>query len=323
MNERQFRHLLDKYLRGECTPEEVKLLHRFYDSFEEAPEDSSVDRFALEEVYRRIQPRIEVQEPPYRRNRYQKVFPFRRLLIAALVLLVVGLGVGGYIAYTTQPVAQVAWQERVTQPGQRAAVTLTDGTRVYLNADSRLSFPERFATDRREVTLEGEAFFEVTRQPKRPFIVTGGKLTTTVLGTSFNVKAFAHEPAEVTVATGRVKVSASEDHPTKHTVLLQPDQQAVYDGTLRKKAVDAQRWAAWREKVIQFDEVPLAEAVMVLERWFGVSIKVEDTRALSCRINGQYIDESLVNILESFRHILEIEYRTEGKKIIITGPGCP
>ena len=320
MNERQFRHLLNKYLRGECTPEEVALLHRFYDLFQEGEAASaSADGFEQERIRKNIQrhTRRQHSRTPSRSGTH------RWVMMAASVLFLLGLGIGGYLAYTHQPTSEVAWDERTTQKGQRATVTLTDGTTVYLNADSHLSFPEHFDADKRAVVLVGEAFFKVARQPKRPFVVTSGKLTTTVLGTSFNIEAFADEPAKVTVATGQVKVGLLGDGGRQQEVLLQPDQQVVYDGSLSKREVDAQRFTAWRDRVIRFDRVSLAEAVVVLERWFDVSIEVENDQLLACQVNGKYVNESLINILESFRHILKIEYRTvEARKIILMGQSC-
>lgn len=319
MNERQFRHLLNKYLRGECTPEEVALLHRFYDSFQEREAASaSADGFEQERIHRNIQQHTRRQR--FRKNRS---VTRRWVVMAASVLLLLGLGIGSYLAYKHQPTPEVAWEERTTQKGQRATVTLTDGTTVYLNADSHLSFPEHFDANKRAVVLEGEAFFKVARQPKRPFVVASGKLTTTVLGTSFNIEAFADAPTKVTVATGRVKVGLLGDHGKQQEVLLQPDQQAFYDGSLSKREVDAQQFTAWRHRVLRFDRVSLAEAVVVLERWFDVSIEVENDQLLACQVNGKYVNESLINILESFRHILKIEYRTvEARKIILMGQSC-
>lgn len=327
MNEQQFRQLLDKYVQGECTPEEVTWLHRFYDSFQRnaGEETDAFDQWVKQEKIRRnIQQRIADQERQhYGRHRMKAATFRRRLKIAASVLLIIGLGYGSYIAYLDMPVPEITWLEKTTQKGQKATLTLTDGTKVYLNVDSRLAFPEHFEADQRTVTLEGEAFFDVARNPLRPFIITSGKLTTTVLGTSFNIKAFEGEPLQVTVATGQVKVNAQHDDGTSQEVLLHPYQQAFYDEALSKKEVDIQKFIAWREKVIQFDEVSLAEAVVVLERWFDVSIEIENESVRRCRISGTYINENLINVLESFKHILDITYRVEGDRtIILAGKGC-
>ena len=318
MNEPQFRHLLDKYRRGECTPDEVGLLHRFYDSFQENEASASADGFERERVRRHIQQRIR------RRSRTRGRSVTRRWRrAAASVLLLLGLGIGGYLAYTYLPTREVAWKARTTQKGQRATLTLTDGTRIHLNADSRLSFPERFAADRRTVVLEGEAFFEVAHQPQRPFVITSGELTTTVLGTSFNVRAFAGETSQVTVATGQVNVRSADRSGNTQEVTLNPYEQASYDGQLSTREVDVRPFVDWQEKVLRFREVSLTEAVIALERWYNVSIRIEDERIRACTISGAYINERLTNVLESFEHILNIKYRiTEDQEVVLTGTGC-
>ncbi len=326
MNEQQFRQLLDKYLQGQCNPDETALLHQFYDSFQKgAQQPDSFEMWLRQEKMRsRIRANITQQERRQYQTR-QLIANRRRKLVrmAAIVLLLIGLGVGGYWSYEPLPLPEMARMERTTQKGQKATIVLMDGTKVYLNADSKLSFPEKFATDQREVLLEGEAFFEVARNVQRPFIVRSGDLTTTVLGTSFNIKAFAGEPSQVTVATGRVKVNSHNQEGMAEEVFLLPHQQAYFDGHLHKRAVDINQFIAWKDKIIRFDEMSLAEAALMLERWFDVSIVIEDQQAKNCKISGQYINENLINIMESFQYILGIQYRIEdNRQLIIEGKGC-
>ncbi|MEQ9443185.1 MAG: FecR domain-containing protein [Cyclobacteriaceae bacterium] len=328
MEESQFLHLLDKYLQGQCTPDEADLLNRFYDSFQEDALEDESDAFDMwlreEKIHRNVKRLIAYEERRhYGRQSLKKAKSRTLLKAAASVLLILSLGLGSYVAYTNIPTPEVAWLERSTKKGQKATITLTDGSKVYLNVDSKISFPEHFDSDKREVILEGEAFFDVAKNAKRPFIIKSGALTTTVLGTSFNIKAFAGEPMHVTVATGKVKVSSDEPGGTSSEVFLNPYQQAFYDGHLSKKDVDIQQFIAWRQKILHFDEVSLGEVAAVLERWFNVSITIENEEIRHCEISGQYINENLVNVLESLEHILGIEYRAEGEReIMIKGEKC-
>ncbi|WPP50774.1 FecR family protein [Catalinimonas niigatensis] len=328
MNESQFRQLLDRYLKGECTSEEISLLHHFYDSFQGETVVEALDPVDMwlweEKNSRLIAQRMDYMERRAYDEQSSKRSKLRSLLkTVASLLLIIGLGIGSYVAYLNMPAPEIVWLEKTTQRGQKATITLTDGTRVYMNVDSKLSFPEHFAPDKREVILEGEAFFDVAKNPKRPFIIRSGELTTTVLGTSFNVKAFKDEPLNVTVVSGRVKVNSHGQNDTSDTVTLEPHQQAFYDGVLSKRKVDISQFIAWKEKVIHLEEVSLAEAVVVLERWFNVSITLENEEISACKISGKYINENLINIMKSFEHILGIEYRIDGeRKITITGKGC-
>ena len=324
MNESQFRQLLDKYLQGKCTPEEAQLLHRFYASFPEAHPDTSDIALSEKKIYEGIRQRIaEKERQQYSAKKLKAAQSYRLVKIAASVLMIIGIGLGGYFANRDAPVPEIAWMEKSTRKGQRASITLMDGTKVYLNANSKISFPEQFSHNKREVILEGEAFFEVARNVTQPFTVQSGELTTTVLGTSFNIRAFAGEPLAVSVATGKVKVNASDKRGHSEEVFLTPNQQAFYDGQLSKKDIDIHQFIAWKDKIIRFDDVSLAEAALVLENWFGVSIQIEGENIKHCKINGQYIDENLINIMESFKHILGIEYQfSSGRNLIIEGKGC-
>jgi ferric-dicitrate binding protein FerR (iron transport regulator) len=324
MNESQLRQLLDKYLQGKCSPEETKLLHQFYDSFPEEPSDTVHMWLSENKIHEGIRQRIaEKERQQYSVKKLKAAQSFRLLKIAASILIIIGVGLGSYFTNLDVPVAEIAWVEKATQKGQRATITLMDGTIVYLNANSKISFPEQFSVEKREVILEGEAFFEVTRNVKRPFTIQSGELTTTVLGTSFNIRSFAGEPQAVSVATGKVKVSARDKTGYSEEIFLTPNQQAYYDGQLCKNDIDIRRTIAWKDKIIHFDDVTLAEAALELENWFGVSIRIEGENIKKCKINAQYIDENLTNILESFKHILGINYQfSDGRNLLIEGEGC-
>ena len=329
MDEQRFSDLLNKYLQGTCTAEEVRLLNRFYDSFqEEKSQTDEADAFDMwirgEKIRRDISYQISQKErAEYAAQQKKKSRVRTAWKIAASVLLIVGIGWGSYYLYLDIPAPEVAWMERSTRKGQKATVSLTDGTIVYLNVNSKLSFPERFGPDNREVELEGEAFFKVAKNAKRPFVIKSGGITTTVLGTSFNVKAFEGEPLHVTVTSGKVKVNAVEPGGGQNEVILLPNQQGYYDEFLLKKEVNVQQFVAWRDKVLYFEEASLAEVATVLERWFDVSITIENEQLQGCTISGKYIDESLLNILESLEHILDIEYQVQGdRQVTISGQKC-
>ena len=324
MNESQLRQLLDKYLQGRCTPEETRLLHQFYESFPEDPLYTVHMWLSEQKTREGIRKKIaEKERQQYNLKKLKTARTHRLLRIAASVLIIIGIGLGGYFINTEAPVAKIAWMEKATQKGQRATITLMDGTKVYLNANSKISFPEQFSADKREVKLEGEAFFEVARDVKKPFIIQSGELITTVLGTSFNIRSFANEPQAVSVATGKVKVNASDNNGHTEELFLTPNQQAYYDGELCKNDIDIRQAIAWKDKIIQFDDISLAEATVVLENWFGVSIQIEGENIKQCKISGQYIDEDLTNVMESFRHILGIKYQfTDARNLIIEGKGC-
>lgn len=324
MNDSQLRQLLDKYLQGKCSPEEANLLHQFYDSFPDEPSDTVHMWLSEKKIHEGIRQRIaEKERQQYNVKKLKAAQSYRLLKIAASILFIIGVGLGSYFTDIEAPAAEIAWIEKATHKGQRATITLMDGTIVYLNANSKIIFPEKFSAKKREVILEGEAFFDVARNAKRPFTIRSGEVTTTVLGTSFNIRSFKGEPQVVSVATGKVKVKASDMTGHSEEIFLTPNQQAFYDGQLCRNDIDIRKFIAWKDKIIHFEDVTLDEAALELENWFGVTIHIEGENIRKCKISGQYIDEGLTNIMESFRHILGIKYHfTEGRNLIIEGEGC-
>ena len=206
---------------------------------------------------------------------------------------------------------------------------MNDGSRVYLNSSSTLSYPATFPSDKREVFLEGEAFFEVIRNENRPFLIRSGNITTRVLGTSFNVNAFDANNISVSVANGKVQVdvddaSGTASSPSKSVVLL-PDQQAIYhkQNGLTIASIDVERFIAWKNNTLHFEDASLQEVAAVLERWYNVTIEFDDPRIEKCRINGQYKNQTLNSVLKSIQYMYKINYEfSEGNKLKLYGKGC-
>ena len=165
--------------------------------------------------------------------------------------------------------------------GQDYHLTLADGTQVWLNAESRLEFPDRFNGNTREVRLSGEAYFEVKKDAKRPFIVHSDYLTTRVLGTSFNVRVYSSRDAAVTLVKGRVQVKAGNE-----AQILAPGQQASLAGSkLAVKAVDTYPVTQWKEGFFYFDNQSLFSIMQDLARWYGVNVSFDDTSKMNVRLH--------------------------------------
>lgn len=196
-----------------------------------------------------------------------------------------------------------------TPNGGTYQVTLSDGSRVWLNAASSLSYPSRFDEGERIVELEGEAYFEVARIRKAgssdgegqedlvPFKVRTAGQTIEVLGTAFNVSAYTDHAGEVTtLISGSVRVS---DRQTQTALLLLPGEQAISQPTgFGKRAVDTQPYTAWKEGIFLFDETPLAEVMRQVARWYDVSIDYD--RLPERQISGIVSrDQPLSSVLHS------------------------
>jgi|GEM_PF-3173071 len=197
---------------------------------------------------------------------------------------------------------------KMTEQGMRSTVTLSDGSRVRLNENSSLKFPESFGEELRIVHLEGEAFFDIKPNAKKPFKVITGTSEITVLGTAFNVNT--HHQPEITVTSGRVKVA---DLKSNEGVELNPGQQAILNKEhIQVKEVNPDFFIGWHTRKLVFEEEPIASVFSILERAYGVNIEVDmPKKEIECVITGAYTGERIETILLGLGHILDFEYQTD------------
>jgi transmembrane sensor len=220
-------------------------------------------------------------------------------------------------------------EERINPRGQKSVLLLPDGTKVWLNADSKLTYSKDFnKRNKREVHLEGEAFFNVTHNERVPFIVqTSSSIRIEVLGTSFNVKSYeGDQTVETTLVNGKVSIDKLEENgKLLGNLILKPNQRAVYfkeTNTLNVEEVNAQNLSSWRHDRLVFDEAPFNDVIVQLERWYNVKIHVEDKVNLTCRLTADIQHESLENVLKLLQTSHQIEYRITDNEIFIYGKLC-
>ncbi len=209
--------------------------------------------------------------------------------------------------------------EKVNNKGQKATFFLPDGSKVVLNSSSTLKYQKEFKDDIREVYLKGEAFFDVTKSSK-PFIVHTDKLAARVLGTSFNVNAFADtKEHSVSLVTGKVVVHASVDD-QKH-LILEPGEKGKIDSTtggLIKTAFDYEEEIAWKEGVLFFKDLPLKQALDRMEKWYGVEFVEGKFPEKDYHVTGRFDNESLENVLRSIGFTIKFEFKIEKNKVHLT-----
>ncbi|MDN5213626.1 FecR domain-containing protein [Fulvivirgaceae bacterium BMA12] len=320
MKKEEFIALAKKYRAGQCSTEEQILYEKIYDKF--INEESLVpvwDNQEKENTRKKILSGIEIRRfENKRKSIWLNQIAWR---VAASVLLLVGVGLTFYFVGSSE--VEVNYLTKSTTAGQRSKVTLSDGSVVTLNSKSKLIYPENFSGDTREITLEGEAFFEVQKDASRTFMVRSGDVVTTVLGTSFNVRAFGAEQVEVTVATGKVKVAANA---SGKEVLLVKGQQAIYSRTLSDitvRDINLSRYTAWISRSLEFDMMPFSEVIKILERTYNTEIRIRSPRSDDCLIRGKYENEKLINVLSGLKFVVRFDYHvTENDIIMIDGKGC-
>jgi len=230
------------------------------------------------------------------------------LLMASLWLLVPAPPAKIAIRYTASS----------TAAGERKIITLSDGSKITLNNSSHLKFPNVFPSDLREVFLEGEGFFEIVHNAKKPFIVRTGKLKIQVLGTSFDVRHYKSDlNMEVTVATGKVGVNATGN---KGTWMLLPGKQLKYNsltGKVLQVNVNTDDYTGWQKGQLIFKDERLESVCKQLERWYGVTLTIKTAALKNKRINMKQDNESLQKVLKMMGMVTGFEYKIEGKLVQI------
>lgn len=227
---------------------------------------------------------------------------------AAAILIIAFLGTN---LYQLQKDAEIAGQNMniIEVPkGQRSAITLTDGTKVWLNAESRLVYPASFTAKNRTVTLQGEGFFEVVHDEKSPFIVQTDLISVTVLGTKFNVEAYPWETTLVTLAEGKVEVASIGQNDDR--VVLEPNDQASYsreNGMRVKRKTDTSLLKSWTTGELSYTNKTLAYIVNDLERRFNVKIVILDKEleeeTFNSRVYGTATIEKVLDLLKETRRL--------------------
>lgn len=238
---------------------------------------------------------------------------------AAVILLLITVGYG-WLQWQNSADQTLAL---VTQEEEKKEMTLPDGSKVWLNEHSSLSFEQRGG--KRLVTLEGEAFFEVKRDEKHPFVISSGQAVTTVLGTSFNVRAYPHETqVEVTVATGKVQFNKKGKE--QQALILTPGKAGVLQKENDAAPVIAggdTQAAIWKESQLSFENQTLGEVLPVLETYFNVRFEVENEAILKCHIQGDYDQPKLNVILQVMQHAMGVESaRKDENTVVLSGAGC-
>ncbi|MCV9387406.1 FecR family protein [Reichenbachiella ulvae] len=323
-------HLITKYFKGELSLEEQHTLTKWIQRDEKNAETFRVLKNYWhfhqsdlkkeeQEVRSMLHARINAEKTSskslQKSSKTRKAFYWVAASIALLLSSYIGLRLlDSNQAVQSQPVAKLI--EKVSLPGQKIITTLPDGTKVKLNAGSRLIVPEVFDTDRRLVTLIGEAFFEVERDENRPFIIQTDSLQVQVLGTSFNVNAYRGEQALVAVKTGRVAVSNSSDR-----VELVPNQMAsMINARLLKESISKEQLPfAWTEQKLVFNDEAIAQVFQKVSRWYGIQIELNGELNTDKKYTANYDNPTMLEMMDvlSFVYDFKYEFYENEKKLII------
>jgi transmembrane sensor len=373
MEENRFWILAAKKISGELTPEETGELELFSlsnNNFRDIllsleneaflnPQEGSYNEA---ELLSRLRAKLNasITDYPFQEieKNEDKAFSFKtkqsrfhlKLIIASLLLVTSGIlswslffnkktadtSIAKLTAYNNNNIS--------TKPGSKTQVKLPDGTLVILNADSKLSYPDNFLGNTREVKLEGEAFFEVTHNAEKPFIVHTSLMDIRVLGTVFNVKSYAGDnESEASLLKGSIQVTLKNRKDEK--IMLKPNEKisvfaltpvqnepeipvdtsaetlAASPISIDKINFDAKdkiiNEVAWTQDKLVFNNENFEAIALTLERWYGIKIVIKNQHLKDQRFTGKFKNENIDQVLKAFQLSYNFKYKTENNIIII------
>lgn len=251
-----------------------------------------------------------------KRIEHKKRTWFRRIVLtvasaSAVVLLIFGgINLLGYMDKQ-----QISYLEASTSYGESRQIRLPDGTQLILNSCSRVRYPNSFVEDERQIELEGEAYFQVQRNEKQPFIVRTARFDVRVLGTCFDVKAYSSdEVVSVDVESGKVQVDLPEA-----MMRLQAKEQVsinTLSGEYSKRR-EERDVAVWRKGGLRFSSTPVRDVAKELERMYNCRITFAEGQEFNNLISGEHENKSLEAVLQSMEYTSGIRYRKEGNHIFL------
>lgn len=221
----------------------------------------------------------------------------------------------GEVSYETGGAADKGIYNKLTTPrGAEHRVTLSDGTRVWLNAETELRYPAAFDGELREVWIAGEAYFEVAADAVRPFVVNTEKMALRVLGTSFNVRAYPAEAEQATLVEGRVRINVGEGD----YILTPGDQLNVADGGVRIEQVNIQAYQQWKHERFVFYNERLEDVLRKVERWYNVPIVTGDPALSDLRFTGSIPKyENMDGVLRKLELTTRIRFEERGGTVTV------
>jgi len=320
--------IIQKYLQEKTSEEENQQLHQW---IQQSPENKKRlfaekdiwDSYGFHSNQKRYEaaPELEILKNRIEFQGRNSSIQLKKILqIAAILLIAFGLGWSSqFISFRpNNPIAETTMQEIFVPKGQVNQIFLADGTRIWINSETRLTLPSVFAQNERVVKLNGEAFFEVAKDKNRPFKVEVKGQQIKVFGTSFNVRAYDNSnKIETTLETGSIQLLVGNQ-----TTMLKPGEQSLFNKTenqLVVSKVDATTFSSWKDGRFEFQNEDLVEVFKIVERWYDVEITYDENTFRGMHFSGVIKrNKDASHFLKLLNLSIPIRYEVNSDKIKIT-----
>jgi transmembrane sensor len=320
--------LLKKYKAGLCTPEETARVRQWYDSFKDSSDDLNAEDAQLAADEAAHQTLIKLFGDNHVRQLHHKKTGLLYTLLRIAACLILGYTLYFMVGKFKKPQPNlITYSKYSTRKGERREIQLSDGSIVILNVASTIQIASDFGIQKRDVLLQGEAFFLVSKDKTRPFIIKTGKIQTRVVGTSFNINAYTDEGSvSVAVATGKVQI---EKEDAKGKALIGRDlthnHLLVYDvqkETYHQTMADADLLSAWRTNKLVFNQAPITRIARILERSYNISVILTGKQRRQGLYTVTFDNYSLDKLLPMLANLSGITYEFKNQQLIINIQNC-
>lgn len=304
MNKHELIYLAEKYAAKKANSQEKLAVDIFLRKVQEqgAHPLVSLDEEKRNKLFSKIEDKIQFN------NTEEKKYWQRIIASAAVLFLLLGTVLLSLIV--ENEITQIAAK------GEKKEIELDDGSKIFLNSGTKITYPENFKEDRK-ITLDGEAFFEVAPNPEKPFRIKSGTIETKVLGTSFNINAYAKGREKISVNSGVVQVTYGNNSSQKVTLTKNMQISFYENNTPAITKMDSDNYNAWTNNIIVLDKTSLGETAKILENWYDVDIEFADPSLKNLTISGKFKEEKLETVLQSIALIKDLEINYKNPKSII------
>lgn len=311
---------LFRYVNRELAAEERAEVEEWIHASEEnrkIAEDYYDLSFAVTSL--RIIKRSAPQKALEKVNKRIKQKRFHKLTLSiqrvAAILLLPLLILSSYLLLQPKKETAVFFMEARMTPGMIGSTLLPDGTKIWLNSSSRLTYPSSFSGSTREVTLDGEAYFKVTQNAEKPFIVHTGNSSIKVVGTEFNVDAYKSNGfIATTLVNGSIEFNYKSEDNISHTIQVKPNEQVYYDKKTSRTNLGETyipKDIAWKNGQIVLKDTPLSDIVWILSKRFNVEFVIKDPAFYKYSFTGVFTNQQIERVLEHFKRSSGIRYKMD------------
>jgi transmembrane sensor len=319
--------IFERYIQNQANPDEAKRLSLWIKNNQKISSwleqeiiasPSAIDSEAQMRMLRNIEAEIDIKSRAHNGKQNQVRFQLRKWMRVAAMFILPVLTAAGVYFYMSRNESSSAPLVVAVERGQKANITLPDGSKVWLNSQSKLTYSANFNIKKRELQLDGEAYFEVAHNPDKPFIVLSNDISVEALGTAFGVKAYNEDKLISSILMrGKVRVTTPDGE-----AILMPNERIMYDKTTHKKTqstvTNATDFTGWIHNELRFENESLGDISKTIQRIYNVEVVFASERLKNQRYTGTINNNSLESVLNIISLTSPVSFQINNQQVTLS-----